>query len=195
MNYTEIISYIIKMLENGDYVAGHSIWDRTEYIDKTLPNKILNEGLIIQDASCGLLFTSLPFRPKYKECLDQMKFSLIQYTSSAVIILSIPGELLSNYDDKFFKSRTCTSLLLELTDELSTNYKDIYGNPTAMAILPPMFILGYYDIEKEIFIVNPNYGFNDDNRAINISNLKPILDAKYEKVVEECHLELSKRLK
>lgn len=193
MNSIQLAKNITYIVQNGDYVAGHAIFNRSDIIDNNLPNKILKEGLTIQDASCGLLFTSRYFSLPYEECLHNLR-SFIEDTSSAVIIISIPKELLSNYDSNDFTSCDSTSILLELTGEVSNDYKDVYGNPTNIALLPPIFILGYLDIQKDIFIENPNYAFNDNFRDVNISKLKPIFDKKYERILEESQHDLPKRL-
>lgn len=57
MNAIQLVKYIIYMVQNGDYAAGHAIFNRNETVANNLPNKILKEGLTIQDASCGLSFT------------------------------------------------------------------------------------------------------------------------------------------
>lgn len=193
MDTIELAKYLTLLVEKGDYVAGHAILDRSDFIDETLPSKILNEGLIIQDASRGLPFTTRYFRLPYEECLFNLNF-FIEDTSSAIIILSIPKELFSTYSSIYFKSCTSSSIVLELTGEVSSDYKDVYGNPTSIALLPPIYILGYFDIQKNIFIENPNYAFNDNNRLINISKFKPMLDKKYENILEEDKLQLTKKL-
>lgn len=193
MNKVQLAQNITYMLQNGDYVAGHAIFNRENIIDNNLPNKILKEGLIVQDASCGLSFTTRYFRLPYEECIYNLNF-FIEDTSNAVIIISIPKELLSDYEPKYFKSCNNTSILLELTNEISNDYKDIYGNPTNIALLPSAFILGYLDVQKDTFIETPSYAFNDNIRNINISKLKPILDKKYEKILEESKYNLSKKL-
>ena len=53
-----------------------------------------------------------------------------------------------------------------------------------MAKLPSIYILGYINAQEDIFTYNSNYAFDSDKRAINVSNLKPILEKKYEKVLE-----------
>lgn len=58
----------------------------------------------------------------------------IEDTSSAVIIISIPKELLSTYESKYFKACNNTSILLELTVGVSSDYEDIYGNPTNITL-------------------------------------------------------------
>ncbi len=193
MNTIQLAKNISYMVQNGDYVAGHAIFNRSDTIDNTLPNKILKKGLTIQDASHGLLFTSRYFRLSYEECLHNLR-AFIEDTSSAVIIISIPKELLSTYESKHFTSCDKTSILLELTGEVSSDYKDIYGNPTNIALLPPIFILGYLDIQRDIFIENPNYAFYDNIRNANISKLKPDFDKKYEKILEESQHDLPKML-
>ncbi len=181
MDKIHLLKSITYMLQNGDYVAGHAIFEvRDTSID--LPDKILKEGLIIQDASSGLSFTSRYFRLPYEECLYNLQ-CFIEDTSNAVIIISISYELLSSYESKYFKSYNNTSILLELTGEVSKDYKDVYGVPTKIAVLPSIYILGYLDVQKDIFVENPNYGFYSYNKEMNIFNLKPILDKRYQKIL------------
>lgn len=107
--------------------------------------------------------------------------AFMEDTTYAIIIISIPKEVLSNYESKYFTSYNNTSILLELTGEVSSDYKDVYGIPTDIALLPSIFILGYLDIQKDVFIENFDYAFNDNIRERNISKLRPIFDKKYEK--------------
>lgn len=193
MNTIQLAKKISYMVQNGDYVVGHAIFNRSDIIDNNLPNKILKEGLIIQDASCGLSFTTRYFRLPYEECLFNLR-GFIEDTSSAVIIISIPKELLATYESDYFKSCNNTSILLDLTGQVSSDYKDVYGNPTDIAMLSPIFILGYLDVKKDKFIENLNYAFKDNIKNINISKLKPIFDKKYEKILEESQHDLPKRL-
>lgn len=109
----------------------------------------------------------------------------IEDTSNAVIIISIPKELLSTYEAKYFKSYNNTSIVLESTDKYSSDYTDVYGNPTKIAILPQIYILGYLDVQKDIFIENPTYAFNVSNKDITISKLKPLLDKRYEELLKK----------
>lgn len=193
MNTIELAEYIAYLIQNGNYVAGHAIFNRNDSIDNYLPDKILQEGLIIQDASVGLSFTTRYFTLPYEECLFNLR-AFIEDTSSAVIIISIPKELFSSYKKENFKSYNSTSILLELTSEVSKDYEDVYGNPTNIALLPPIYILGYLDTQKNIFIENSNYGFNDDTKRINIDTLKPILDEKYSQILQEEQYNLTKKL-
>lgn len=184
MNTIQLAKHISHILQDGNYVAGHAIFNRSNKVDNTLPDKILKEGLIIQDASSGIAFTTRDFNLPYKECLFNLR-KFIEDTTNAVIIISIPQELLTPYDPNYFKSCNNTSILLTLTGEVSSDYKDIFENPTNIALLPPQFILGYLDIENDIFIENPTYAFNESMKNINISKLKPLLDKKYEKILKE----------
>lgn len=63
-------------------------------------------------------------------------------------------------------------------NQYSSIYKDVYGNPTRMARLPSIYILGYINVQKDIFIYNPDYAFSSNKRDINVSNLRPILNEK-----------------
>lgn len=180
MNAIQLVKYIIYMVQNGDYAAGHAIFNRNETVANNLPNKILKEGLTIQDASRGLSFTTRYFSLPYEECLYNLS-AFMEDTTYAIIIISIPKEVLSNYESKYFTSYNNTSILLELTGEVSSDYKDVYGIPTDIALLPSIFILGYLDIQKDVFIENSDYAFNDNIRERNISKLRPIFDKKYEK--------------
>lgn len=193
MNTIELAEYIAYLIQNGNYVAGHAIFNRNDKVDNYLPDKILQEGLIIQDASVGLSFTTRYFRLPYEECLFNLR-AFIEDTSSAVIIISIPKELFSSYNKENFKSYNSTSILLELTGEVSKDYEDVYGNPTNIALLPPMYILGYLDTQNNIFIENSNYGFSDDTKKINIDTLKPTLDKKYVQILQEEQYNLTKKL-
>jgi len=71
---------------------------------------------------------------------------------------------------------------------LPKDYKNIDGTPTKIAILPPIYILGYLDIRKDTFIKNPQFAFDNSNKVTYLSHLKPILDKKYEKVLEKSQL-------
>lgn len=181
------------MVENEDYIAGHAIFNRDNCINYTLPNKILKEGLIIQDDSYGIAFTSRRFNLPYEECLYNL-CSFINDTVNAIVILCIPKELLSHYDSKYFICCSNTSIVLESTDKLSSDYHDIYGNPTHIAILPSIFILGYFDVQKNTFVENTNYKFKDNFRSANISKLKPYLDKKYEAILKQNQQHLIKKL-
>lgn len=183
-NITHLAEYISYMVKNGDYVAGHAIFARDDCTNHNLPNKILSEGLIIQDDSYGIAFTSRRFNLPYEECLNNLR-SLINDTNEAVIILYIPKELLVSYDSEYFISCSNTSIVLESTGKLSSDYHDTYGNPTHIALLPSIFILGYFDVQRNEFVSNPNYQFNDKFRDENISKLKPYLDKKYERILKQ----------
>lgn len=56
MNTIQLVKYIYHMVQNDNYTAGHAIFNRSDTMDNTLPNKILKEGLIIQDTSISLSF-------------------------------------------------------------------------------------------------------------------------------------------
>lgn len=192
-NIRHLANYIFHMVKNEDYVAGHAIFNRDNCINHALPNKILKEGLIIQDDSCGVAFTSRRFNFPYEECLYNLR-SFIKDTANAIIILCIPKELLFPYESKYFISCSNTSIVLEPTDKLSSDYHDIYGNPTHIALLPSIFILGYFDIQNNEFVENSNYGFKDNCRNAYISKLKPYLDKKYEEILKQNQQCLIKKL-
>lgn len=166
------------MAQNGDYVAGHSIFKGRN----VKANQILTDGLIIQDASRGLPSTTRRFETKFEDNLLNLK-DLSNVSAEEVVIISIPKELLETYESKYFESCDSSSIILEEMNQYSSIYKDVYGNPTRMAILPSIYILGYMNVQKDIFINNSNYAFNTDKRDINISSLKPILREKYEKIL------------
>lgn len=191
MNRIELVRYIISMVQNGDYVCGHSIFDgRGNPIN--IVNKILNDGLIIEDASRGLAHTSRMFEYEFKECLENFT-DLCVNSSGFLIILAIPKELLENYESRYFYSCDSSSIVLEFTGENSKCYKDAYGNPTKIAKLSPMYILGYFDVKRDIFIKNTDYAFDTYKKSKNISNLKATLDDKYEKMLINSQYYLEKR--
>ncbi len=166
------------MSQNGDYVAGHSIFKGRD----VKPKEILTNGLIIQDASRGLPFTTRRFESNFEDNLLNLK-DLTDVSEEVVIIISIPKELLENYEPRYFESYDSSSIILEKMEQYSSLYKDVYGNPTRMAKLPAIYILGYLNVQKDIFINNDNYAFNTYKRDINVSNLKPVLEKKYEKIL------------
>lgn len=192
MNAIELANYIAYLIQNNYYVAGHSIFNRTP--QQISPDKILKEGLIIQDVSCGLPFTSRYFSLPLAECLFNLR-GFIEDTSSGVIIIAIPKELLSPYESKYFKSYNNTSIVLDETGEYSSDYTDVYGNPTRIAILPPIYILGYLDVQKDMFMKNPTYAFNGLNKDITISKLKPLLDKRYEELLKKEAFYITKNYK
>lgn len=57
------------MVQNGYYVAGHSIFKGRN----VKANQILTDGLIIQDSSRGLPSTSRRFEAKFKDNLLNLK--------------------------------------------------------------------------------------------------------------------------
>lgn len=61
---------------------------------------------------------------------------------------------------------------------------DIDGNPTKIALLPSLYLLGYLAVQKDIFIENPNYAFSKVNKNMTISTLKSIFDCRYQKVIK-----------
>ena len=183
MNTIQLAQTISSMVQNGDYVLGHAIFKGRD-TSADLPDKILDEGLRIEDASQGVPFTTRCFESDFNECLSNL-LDLVSYSCGIVIIISIPKELLESYDSKYFDSANNASVLLESTGEVSSYYHDLYGNPTQVALLPPIYILGYLDVQKDLFIENSSYAFGDGNRNISIMNLKPILDKRYEKVIQE----------
>lgn len=192
MNTIQLVKNITYMVQNGDYVAGHAIFKGRKN-SVTAPDKILKEGFMIQDAFRGLPFTSRRFESKFEDCLCNLT-DLSENSSKAVVIISIPNELLSTYDKRYFSSCDSSSIVLELTGEESEDYKDIYGIPTKIAILPSIYVLGYLDVQKNIFIKNPNYAFDSYNKDSNISKLKLILDKRYEKISKESQHNLIKRM-
>lgn len=165
------------MTQNGDYVAGHSIFKSRD----VKANQILTNGLIIHDVSRGIPHTTRRFETKIEDNLSNLKD--LYSVSEEVIIISIPNELLKTYESRYFESCDSSSIILEETGQYSNLYKDVYGNPTRIARLPAIYILGYINVQKDIFINNSNYAFSTDKRDINISNLKPILRKKYEKIL------------
>lgn len=191
MDTIQLVKNIIYMVQNDDYVVGHAILKGRETSVNT-PDQILREGLIIQDASSGISFTSRRFESDFEDCLINLT-DLSENSSGNVVIVSIPQELLLPYDSRCFNSCDSSSIVLEITGEESQDYKDIDGIPTKIAILPSIYILGYLDVQKNTFIKNPNYAF-DDNKAISISNLKPTFDKRYEKILEENQHNLIKKL-
>lgn len=191
MNRIELVRYIISMVQNGDYVCGHSIFDGRG-ISINIVNKILDDGLIIEDSSRGLAHTSRMFESEFKECLEDLT-DLCVNSSGFLIIIAIPKELLENYESRYFYSCDRSSIVLEFTGEDSKYYKDVYGNPTKIAKLSPIYILGYYDVKRNIFIKNTNYAFDTYEKSKNISNLKTALDDKYEKMLRNSQYYLEKR--
>lgn len=192
MNTAQLAKNIAYMVSSGDYIAGHSIFvGREDY--ETLPNKILKEGLIIEDVAQGLSFTTRQFEPIFEDCLENI-LDLSKNSSGFVVIISIPRELLLPYNPQFFNSCNNSSIVLEPTGRESIYYKDIFGKPTKTALLPSIYILGYLNVQENLFIQNPNYAFNNKNKNINIFNLKPILDERYEKILEKNGLDLTKKL-
>ena len=165
------------MAQNGDYVAGHSIFKGRD----VKANQILTDGLTIHDASRGIAHTARRFETKIEDNLSNLKD--LSNVSEEVIIISIPNELLKTYESRYFESCDSSSIILEETGQYSSLYIDVYGNPTRIARLPAIYILGYINVQKDIFIDNSNYAFSADKRDVNISNLKPILRRKYEKML------------
>lgn len=161
------------MTQNGDYVAGHSIFKGRD----VKANQILTDGLTIHDASRGIPHTARRFETKIEDNLSNLKD--LSSVSEEVIIISIPNELLKTYESRCFESCDSSSIILEETGQYSSLYKDVYGNPTRIARLPSIYILGYINVQRDVFIYNSNYAFSADKRDINISNLKPILRKKY----------------
>lgn len=182
MNTVELAESLTQMVGNGDYVAGHSIFiGRGD--GNLIINKILSEGFIIHDSKRGLPFTSRYFQNDYASSLHSL-LDLVRVSLGIVVIIKIPGELLSDYDSKYFESYSSTSILLQDTGRKSDYCTDVYGNPTSMALLPNSYILGYLDCKKDMFIENPNFAFYDDIRNDNVSNIKPKLDKKYRKMIK-----------
>lgn len=177
LNSSQLVKYITYMTQNGDYVAGHSIFKSRD----VKANQILTNGLIIHDVSRGIPHTTRRFETKIEDNLSNLKD--LYSVSEEVIIISIPNELLKTYESRYFESCDSSSIILEETGQYSNLYKDVYGNPTRIARLPAIYILGYINVQKDIFINNSNYAFSTDKRDINISNLKPILRKKYEKIL------------
>ena len=178
------------MVQNDNYVLGHAIFKGRDTFGD-LAKKILKEGFKIEDVSRGIKFTARSFEPIYEECLENLRDLSIN-SSGSVIIISIPKYLLSNYDSRLFDSCDSSSVLLELTGETSNIYKDIFGNPTKVALLPSMYVLGYFDVQQDIFVENQNYAFRNNN--INIYNLKLTLDKRYEEILKESKLDHTKKL-
>lgn len=177
MDSIQLVKYITYMSQNGDYVAGHSIFKGRD----VKPNQILTDGLIIHDASIGLPFTTRRFESKFEDNLLNLKD--LSDVSKEVVIISIPKELLETYESRYFESCDSSSIILEKMDQYSIFYKDVYANPTRMAKLPAIYILGYLNVQKDIFINNSNYAFDTYKRDINVSKLKHILEKKYEKIL------------
>jgi len=128
MNTTQLAKNIAHMVSNGDYIAGHSIFVGREN-HEALPNKILKEGLIIEDVAQGLSFTARKFEPIFEDCLENI-LDLSENSSSFVVIISIPGKLILPYNPHFFDSCNNSSIVLEPTGKESAYYKDIFGKPT-----------------------------------------------------------------
>ena len=164
------------MTQNGDYVAGHSIFKGRD----VNANQILTDGLIIYDTSRAIPSTARRFELKFEDNLIILK-DLSNESEKEVIIISIPNELLKTYDSKYFESCDSSSIILEDMEQYSSLYRDIYGNPTRMVKLPSIYILGYINVQKDIFIYNSNYAFDSNKRTINVSNLKPILEKNMKK--------------
>lgn len=177
MDITQLVKYITYMTQNGDYVAGHSIFKGRD----VKANQILTDGLIIHDAARGIPFTSRRFESKFEDNLLNLKD--LSHVSEEVIIVSIPNELLKTYESRYFESYDSSSIILEDMGQYSSIHKDVYGNPTKMVRLPSIYILGYINLRKDIFVNNCNYAFDANKRDISISNLKPILDKKYKKIL------------
>ena len=178
MNSIQLVKYITYMMQNGDYVAGHSIFKGRDI----KANQILTDGLIVHDESIGIPFTSRKFEPEFEDNL--LNFKDLSDVSEEIVIISIPKELLENYESRYFESCDSSSIILENMGQYSNLYKDVYGNPTKMARLPAIYILGYLNVKEDTFIGNSNYAFDADKRDINVSNLKPILEKKYEKLLQ-----------
>lgn len=178
MNITQLVKYITYMTQNGDYVAGHSIFKGRD----VKANQILTDGLIIHDAARGIPFTSRRFEAKFEDNLLNLKD--LSHVSEEVIIVSIPNELLKTYESRYFESYDSSSIILEDIGQYSSIHKDVYGNPTKMVRLPSIYILGYINLQKDIFVNNCNYAFDANKRDISISKLKPILEKKYKKILE-----------
>ncbi len=146
-------------------------------------SQILANGLIIQDAARGIPFTARRFESKFEDNLISLK-DLFDVSEKEVVIISIPNELLKTYESKHFESCDSSSIVLEDMGQYSSICKDIYGNPTRMARLPSIYILGYVDVQRDIFIYNPNYAFDFNKRKTNVSILRPILEKKYAKILD-----------
>lgn len=142
----------------------------------------------------GFSHTSRNFELNFDDNLLSLE-DFCEYSSGSVIIIVIPKELLSTYDSKYFSSYNSSSIVLEFTGRDSKYYKDVYGNPTKIAILPPIYVFGYFDAKKNIFVKNPNFAFDDDNKETSIINLKPILDQKYKEILEKNNFTLIKKCK
>ena len=182
MNTVGLATNISKLVANGDYVAGHSIFDGRGNANAIL-NKILKEGLIIHDSSRGLPFTSRCFENDCKSNLDSL-IDLASVSMGFVVIISIPSELLACYDRNFFSSYDNTSILLKDRGKVSDYCTDIYGNPTQTALLPSSYIWGYLDVESDKFIENKHFIFNNKERSNMISLVKLVLDEKYKKMLK-----------
>lgn len=178
MNSTQLVKYITYMTQNGDYVAGHSIFKGRD----VSANQILTDGLTIHDGPRGIPFTARRFELKFEDNLMSLK-DLSNESEREVVIISIPNELLKTYESRYFESCDSSSIILEDMGQYSNLCRDVYGNPTRMVKLPSIYILGYINVQKDIFIYNSRYAFNSNKRAINVSNLKPILEKKYEKIL------------
>ena len=177
MNIIQLVKYITYMTQNGDYVAGHSIFKGRD----VKANQILIDGLIIHDAARGISFTSRRFESKFEDNFLNLKD--LSHVSEEVIIISIPNELLKTYESSYFESFDSSSIILEEMGQYSSIYKDVYGNPTRMVRLPSIYILGYINVQEGKFINNSNYAFDANKRDISISKLKPILEKKYKKIL------------
>lgn len=189
INIQKLAKWITYLVQNNNDVLGHAIFKGRDNSDN-LSEKILREGLRVEDESQGLRFTSRSFESTYQECLENIRDLSIS-SDGHVIIIAIPRYLLTNYDSQLFSSYDSSSILLEPTGETSNLYKDIDGNPTKVAILPSIYILGYFDGKQDLFIENPRYAFSNN---IDISNLKLNLDKKYEEMQKEYQIELQKKL-
>ena len=184
MNIINLARKIATEVENNNYVAGHAIFvDRDKYFGASV-NKILTEGMLIQDASKGISFTSRRFEPVFEECLENLKY-FAESSTGTVIIINIPGDLIKFYDKHCFESLDSSSIVLEPTGKLSNYYKDMYGNPTHIALLPTQFLEGYLNVSENLFVENPNYAFSSKNRDSNIAAFKFLLDDRYENILKQ----------
>lgn len=183
MNSIQLAENISSMVNNGYYIMGHAIFlGRGDF--HFISNKILNEGILIQDSTKGISFTARYFESEYSDCVYNL-LDLAKNSAGSVVVIAIPGELLSYYDSKYFESCDKTSILLEDTSKFSDCYSDIFGNPTSIALLPSIYILGYLDVQQDFFIENSNFAFKCNVRNKNVSELKPLLDKKYEKILKK----------
>ena len=94
------------MIQNGNYVAGHSIFEGRN----VKANKILTEGLDIHDASKGIPFTARKFEPEFEDNILNLKD--LSNVGKEVAIISIPMELLKNYESRYFESFNISSIIL-----------------------------------------------------------------------------------